>query len=185
MTDLFFEALQIVLFWEGGYGDDHRDPGGATNFGITHKTLSDWRKKPITKQDVIDLKMDEVEKIYKALYWIPAHCDKLPDALAIAMFDCAVNQGVDRAKKFLQVSLEVVPDGNFGPRTFAAIDRADEEYLLKEFMVRRVMHYSGLKTLLTFGVGWFRRVFDVFGRCLVRTKFIESRLRNRLINKGE
>jgi len=177
MGDTFTDALQIVLSWEGGYGDDFRDPGGATNFGITFKTLSDWRKKPITKQDVIDLRMDEASEIYKALYWGPAYCDKLPDALAIAVFDCSVNQGVDRAKKLLQAALGVPQDGKFGPQTFAAINRNDEEHLLKEFMAKRAMHYSSLKNLLTFGYGWFQRLFDVYGKALTRTKFIESRLK--------
>jgi lysozyme family protein len=29
------QALRFTLQWEGGYVDDPRDPGGATNKGVT------------------------------------------------------------------------------------------------------------------------------------------------------
>lgn len=36
-------CLDEVLRQEGGYVDHPSDPGGATNMGITHKTLARWR----------------------------------------------------------------------------------------------------------------------------------------------
>lgn len=177
MSDLFTETLQIVLSWEGNYGDHIKDPGGATNFGITRKTLSRWLGTRASKQQVRDLTMQDAEKIYKTYYWIPAYCDQLPNAIAITMFDCAVNQGVGRAKKLLQSTLRVKVDGIIGPKTLAAVEWADEERLLRDFMAKRVMHYAGLETLSTFGFGWFRRCFDVYGRALMHTKFINSRIR--------
>lgn len=177
MHDVFMEALQITLSWEKGYGDHSKDPGGATNFGITRKTLSRWRGYKVTKLEVQCLQLQEAQNIYQEKYWRPACCNIFPDAIAIAVFDCAVNQGVGRAKKLLQSALKVKTDGVIGPNTRQAIIKADEEDLLRDFMAKRAMHYSGLKTLFTFGYGWFRRIFDVYGRALVRTKFIESRLK--------
>ncbi|MEK0326830.1 MAG: putative peptidoglycan-binding domain-containing protein, partial [Nitrosopumilus sp.] len=127
--------------------------------------------------EVKALSMQEAQTIYKEKYWFEACCHFFSDAIAIAMFDCAVNQGVGRAKKLLQSALRVKVDGAIGPKTLAAVERAEEEELLRDFMAKRAMHYSGLKTLFTFGYGWFRRIFDVYGRALVRTKFIESRLK--------
>lgn len=178
MIDIFMQALQITLSWEGGYGDHSKDPGGATNFGITRKTLSNWRGYRVTKAEVKKLQMFEAQNIYQEQYWVPACCNILPDSIAIAVFDCAVNQGVSRAKKLLQSALGVKKDGTIGPKTLQAINAADEGDLLRDFMAKRAMHYSGLKTLLTFGYGWFRRLLDVYGRALVHTKFIESRLSN-------
>ena len=48
MTDLteplrFARCLNAVLQQEGGFIDHRRDPGGATNLGITIKTLARWR----------------------------------------------------------------------------------------------------------------------------------------------
>ncbi len=40
----FARCLELVLRQEGGYADHPADPGGATNFGITRKTLARWRK---------------------------------------------------------------------------------------------------------------------------------------------
>ncbi len=148
-NDVFMAALQIVLSWEGGYGDHSKDPGGATNFGITRKTLSRWRGYKVTKAEVKELKMWEAQEIYQQKYWVPACCNIVPDAIAIAMFDCAVKQGVSRAKKLLQSALNVKADGAIGPKTRKAISTADEEKLLRDFMAKRAMHYSGLRTLLT------------------------------------
>ncbi|WP_201830655.1 glycosyl hydrolase 108 family protein [Microvirga zambiensis] len=35
VTDTFGRALTLVLNHEGGYVDNHKDPGGATNPGVT------------------------------------------------------------------------------------------------------------------------------------------------------
>ncbi len=40
----FQRALEHVLRFEGGYADHPRDPGGATKFGITRRTLASWRR---------------------------------------------------------------------------------------------------------------------------------------------
>lgn len=41
--DNFPPSVAFVFKHEGGYVDHPRDPGGATNLGITHNTLSRWR----------------------------------------------------------------------------------------------------------------------------------------------
>ncbi|MEX0307413.1 MAG: glycosyl hydrolase 108 family protein [Ruegeria sp.] len=41
----FNACLKHILKWEGGYVDHPKDPGGATNHGITHKTLASFRGK--------------------------------------------------------------------------------------------------------------------------------------------
>lgn len=43
LSDRFKYCLAIVLEFEGGYVNHPNDPGGATNMGITHKTLAAWR----------------------------------------------------------------------------------------------------------------------------------------------
>ena len=44
-----------VLASEGGYVNHPRDPGKATNMGITIATLSAWRGTKVTNEDVRNL----------------------------------------------------------------------------------------------------------------------------------
>ena len=45
--DNFEASLSAVLKHEGGYADHPRDPGGATNLGITRATLARWRGRKV------------------------------------------------------------------------------------------------------------------------------------------
>ena len=60
--------LSEILTREGGYVDHPHDRGGCTNFGVTLQTLSDWRGRPVTCEDVRALTRDEALTIYRELY---------------------------------------------------------------------------------------------------------------------
>lgn len=161
----FEDALEAILRWEGGFSDHPNDPGGATNFGITIATLRAWRAPaPVTKEDVRHLTREEAIEIYRANYWNECRCDELPDGVALAVFDSAVNQGVMRARRFLQTAVGVEADGIFGPITMGAVGAADQAELLDEFMARRAVHYASLTAI--FRLGWYRRVMDIHRRAL-------------------
>ena len=93
MNRNFERALSLVLEHEGGYVDHPRDPGGATNLGITLDTLSSWLGRVATKADVLALKVSDVGPIYRRRYWDTIEGDELPDGLDYAVFDFAVNSG--------------------------------------------------------------------------------------------
>lgn len=162
MHNNFDFCLEHILAYEGGYSDHPSDPGGATNMGITHITLRDWRNEPVTVEDVKALKRDEVAAIYKARYWDAARCGELPNGLDLAVFDCAVNQGVGRAVKLLQAALGVTIDGALGNvETMPAIAKANIDTLLTEFFSLRMNAYGRLVQLFqTFGLGWSRRLMS-------------------------
>jgi len=166
MTDTFALALDAVLRWEGGYADHAADPGGATTYGITRKTLSRWRGRRVTKAEVRALTRDEAAAIYRAWYWDACRCDELPAPIALAVFDAAVNQGPLRARTLLQEAAGVTADGVIGPATLHAVRAADAADLLRELMARRALHYAALPHLAVFGRGWFRRLFDIYARAL-------------------
>ena len=42
--DNFRKCLEVILHHEGGYVDHPKDPGGATNLGVTKQTYEDQRK---------------------------------------------------------------------------------------------------------------------------------------------
>jgi hypothetical protein len=65
--EAFGRCVEVVLGHEGGFSDHPEDPGGATNFGITHKTLAEFRGvDSVTKEDVRNLTRDEAKEIYRA-----------------------------------------------------------------------------------------------------------------------
>lgn len=166
MADTRFQAcLAQVLRHEGGYVDHPVDPGGATNMGITHKTLARWRKVSpwweLPKSAVKTLARGEVAQIYRALYWDVCRARDLPPGVDLAVFDYAVNSGPDRAIRTLQAVLGVVVDGRVGPLTLAAAGKADAARSIDAICDRRLGFLRILKTFPTFGRGWTSRVASV------------------------
>ena len=159
MQKNFEAALKHVLAFEGGYCDHPRDPGGATNLGITIRVLERYRGRPVTKEEVRALTKKEAKAIYRKFYWEPCRCAQLPTGLDFAVFDCAVNQGVARATRFLQQAARVAVDGQIGSITLGAVQAADREALLAEFISLRMQSYGLLQQLFrVFGLGWSRRL---------------------------
>jgi len=162
-------CLDEVLRHECGFADHPSDPGGATNMGITHKTLARWRKiSPwwaLPKSAVKALQRDEAAKIYRASYWDRAKCGSLPKGLDLALFDFAVNAGPDRAIRTLQAELGTLADGQIGPLTLDAITarvaRSGVAGLIGACCDRRLSFLTGLKTFVVFGKGWTARVAAV------------------------
>src|ERR1017187_2238655 len=103
MKDTFLKhALPTVLQFEGGYSDDPNDPGGATNFGITHYDYDQYRKSNgEPHQDVRNITQTEVVDIYRNKYWVGVNGDSLPYPIDWLQFDCAVNMGIGTANEML------------------------------------------------------------------------------------
>lgn len=162
MTASNFDAcLRLTLAHEGGFVDDPRDPGGATNLGITRATLAAWRGRRVTRAEVRALKVSEAKAIYRRLYWDAVRGDDLPSGLDAVMFDHAVNSGPRAAVVTLQKALRVKADGRFGPVTLHALKAAHIRILISEMCRRRRSFLARLKTFRWFGRGWTRRVEDV------------------------
>ena len=96
----FERALAFVLRWEGGKVDDPHDKGGRTNRGITQRTYDGWRdEKGLPRRDVYELEEEELQAIYRTLYWWPAKLLSWP--LNLVVFDSAVLFGAGRAGAWL------------------------------------------------------------------------------------
>lgn len=156
----FARALDLVLRHEGGYVDHPRDPGGATNMGITRATLAGWRGTPVTRRDVRRLTLAEAARIYRHLYWDAVCGDELPAGLDYCAFDAAVNSGPARAARWLQRALGVRADGVIGPVTLAAA-AAEPVAAIRRMARARLSFLQRLMTWTTFGRGWSRRVRDM------------------------
>lgn len=154
-------CLKNTLVYEGGYVNNPKDPGGATNMGITLATLQSWRNKKCSIDDVKNLTLQEATAIYNANYWRVIGGDYLPAGVDQVVFDFAVNSGVLRAKKTLQSILGVTPDGVFGDQTRFALEKQDSGTLIDEYCRTRLQFLQSLPTFTTFGKGWTARVIDV------------------------
>lgn len=126
----FQQAFEMAIGSEGGYVNDPQDPGGETKFGISKRAYPDL--------DIASLTLEQAKGIYLRDYWGPAGCGALMDnAMSMLLFDCAVNQGVFRAKQI-----------------------AGKAKTPAEFQAERALHYASLPTFQRFGRGWMRRLFD-------------------------
>jgi lysozyme family protein len=152
MKSNFEISLKHVLKHEGGYVDHPRDPGGATNLGVTIKTLSRWLKRPASKAEVRALTVEKVMPIYRAWYWDEVRADTLPSGVDVSVFDAAVNSGPARAERWLDEANTVPGDVYM---RFTAIDT------IKAYAKRRLSFLQALRTWQTFGRGWSRRVAEV------------------------
>jgi hypothetical protein len=95
------QILSRILTSEGSaFTHDPIDPGGATKFGVTQRTLSDWRGHAVSVDDVRDLTEEEARAIYQRLYLEPF--SYLTDgALKAQVVDIAVNSGHGTARTLL------------------------------------------------------------------------------------
>ncbi len=169
----FPACLADVLVHEGGYVDHPKDPGGATNLGITIGTLTGWLGRQATKAEVKALTKTTVAPIYRANYWDKIGGDDLPSGLDAAVFDFAVNSGPGRAAKLLQRLVGVSQDGQIGPMTLAAVAKvspAKVPDLINAYCDARMSFLRGLGTFDTFGKGWTRRVDGVREKSLQMAK---------------
>ncbi|WP_457091838.1 glycoside hydrolase family 108 protein [Microvirga sp. P5_D2] len=157
----FETAVALVLQHEGGFVNHPRDPGGATNFGITRETLSRSRGCLASVEDVRRLTREEAASIYRSLYWKAVRADELPLGLDLAVFDLAVNSGPKRAVTMLQSVLGVGADGLIGPVTIKAASRADPAATVRRLTRARLGFLFRLATWPVFGRGWRRRVLAV------------------------
>lgn len=157
----FARALPLVLKHEGGLVNHPKDPGGATNKGVTLATFRAYVKPKGTVADLKKITDEQVSAVYYRHYWARVMAHELPSGVDLAVFDFAVNSGPDRAAKTLQRVLGVVVDGKIGPATIAAAKKADARAVIKGVCSARLAFLKALKTWPTFGKGWARRVEDV------------------------
>lgn len=155
-------ALKHVLVHEGGFVNHPKDPGGATNRGVTQRVYDAYRdRQGQSRRSVRAITAEEVADIYKRQYWDAIRGDDLPSGLDYAVFDYAVNSGPRRAAQDLQRELGVAVDGVIGNVTLAEVAKVDVYDLIDRLCARRMRFLKGLKHWRTFGKGWTRRVTDV------------------------
>lgn len=159
------KAISDVLRREGGYVNHGSDRGGATNHGITQRTLTMWRAaRGLGFQDVRALTKADAAAIYRDNYWTPARCDDLPDEVRDVHFDAAVNHGVRRAALLLQEAAQIEQDGDIGPVTLGAVAAMNPAFLRARYIAARYRFYGQIinrdRSQLAFIAGWLNRMAE-------------------------
>ncbi len=137
----FDKVMEYVFRDEGGYVNHPKDPGGATNMGVTQRTYNGYcKQKGIPTKSVKDLTKDEAKQVYYELFWEKSGAKDIAqngnEKLAYVVFDTAIHSGIPRAKKLLAKS------------------NGDAEKMLDN----RLAFMKGLSTWNTFGKGWTNRI---------------------------
>nr|VFK08776.1 MAG: Lysozyme family protein [Candidatus Kentron sp. LPFa] len=164
MKENFENALKHVLVHEGGYVDHPKDPGGATNRGVTLETFRRFYGNQMGKEDLKAITDEQLGHIYKTGYWDKCRCDELPEGVDYVVFDQAVNSGPGRSAKWLQKTIGVPVDGGIGPQTIGAACQCSSPQVVGDMCEERLgfMKRIGNGELWeTFGRGWQRRVDGV------------------------
>lgn len=154
--DACFAYVAGVLEGGDAYTNDAADPGGETKWGIS--------KRAFPSEDIPNLTEARARELYRRHYWQRVRGDDLPPALALCVFDCAVNQGTGIAARLLQRAVGATPDGVLGPDTMLAVARAGVLPAITALMQYRAQRYLSLDnaTEERFERGWINRLFGVF-----------------------
>lgn len=161
MNGNFEQCLALVLKSEGGFVNNPRDPGGMTNLGVTKVTYEGYVNRHVDEAEMRSLTPALVAPLYKKMYWDRIKGDALPVGVDYCLFDLAVNSGVGKAGKLLQMALNLPEDGIIGPITLHALEARDPHEIIEQVCQERLAFLQSLGTWNTFGKGWGRRVAEV------------------------
>lgn len=136
----FIYAVNFVLEREKNYVNDPKDPGRATNLGITHKTYDAFRRKHgLSTKDVKHITKEEAIQCYYEDYWKKSGADKIKNPImSLLVFDSYV-QHYEQAKKIYAKSGD-------NPSRFLEI---------------RWQYYKSLSSFSYFGKGWKSRMDEL------------------------
>ncbi|MFZ4540067.1 glycoside hydrolase family 108 protein [Propionivibrio sp.] len=144
----FTDCLQHALTLAEGFTDNHVNPGGARNFGITQAVYNSWNAlRGLPLLSVREITPADVRDVYKERYWTACRCEDLPSPLDLVVFDTAIAHGVNRAIKWLQHCVGVPATGILCDATMyaikgIAIDRRID-HLVESYLDARTAFYAG------------------------------------------
>ncbi|WP_424944002.1 holin-associated N-acetylmuramidase [Aliiroseovarius crassostreae] len=150
------EIADEIIAREGGYVNDPDDPGGATKYGVTIKTMRGLGMDltgdgKITTQDVKALTRAQARQIFVRHYFHRPRIAELPTSLQPSVFDMYVNAG-GNAVRILQrllgkMGYPVAVDGALGPQSLGAARlavAAAPDHLADAYGIERRNYYYRL-----------------------------------------
>lgn len=158
----FDKSFDYVVGREGTFDDDPQDDGnwtgGKQGAGELKGTKFGISAAAYPNEDIQALTLERAKLLYRHDYWDKLECDTWDPRVAFVLFDAAVNQGVDRAKRMLQRAVGVNDDGKIGPHTRSAVRLHSPETFIEYFQAERILEYAQAARWERFKRGWARRV---------------------------
>lgn len=155
----------ILRTFEGSiFTEDPIDLGGATKFGITKRTLEDFRGHPVSVQEVADLTESEAIDIGVAIFAVESGLAGIIDArLRLACLDYAFHAGWVPAIRALQTAVGESVDGVCGPLTLKAanlqrIPQLTAQAICTTREQKLLAFIRKLPSQAKFALGWWSRV---------------------------
>lgn len=158
---------KFILSFEGGYVNDPKDRGGATNMGVT---IATWKAQGYDKNgdgkiDVKDLRLISVAdaiNIMRKNYWNRWKADQIDDQnLANTLVDWVWGSGKNGIV-IPQQMLGVTADGIVGPNTIKALNDVYAPAFFEKLRKRRLQYIDNIikkdRTQKRFQAGWYRRI---------------------------
>ena len=147
----FNKLIPFIYQHEGYKSDDANDLGGLTIWGIARRFY------PVEVDQMNQLDQEASKEIaggiYYRNYWQPLECDNYPDKVALALFDSAVNCGVQPVKTWLA---EIVKEYGANPPIITA----------HAIIFKRQQLYLNIcsrnPSQKVFIAGWIQRTLDIW-----------------------
>lgn len=149
MKERFDRAFDFMIENEGGFVNHPNDPGGATNYGVSLRTLRQLGDMDfdldgdgdIDVSDIRAMSLDDAKAFYRKHFWNAIKytdtegvkhylCEAIPEeSFAIKVFDMAVNMGARQANRIVQHAVNagylssppLNVDGVFGVKTMQMV----------------------------------------------------------------
>ncbi|MGD1713902.1 glycoside hydrolase family 108 protein [Dapis sp. BLCC M172] len=164
---LFETALSFTLYFEGGFSNHPADKGGRTYKGILQSVYNTYRRRRgLPPLDVTQMSDAELMEIYQG-YWDNSRSATMHPALAVVMFDTAVNFGINNSVTFLQQALGLPQTGIFDTKTKEALAEGNNRntalQMINERIIYRYKRVQEDASQMAFFHGWLARDYSLWG----------------------
>jgi len=133
---MFQTLIAIILNYEG----DKYDPSGPSKYGITIPILVEFRERQVLDTDIQNLTKEEAIRVYRKFFY-GAWMNDLDEGVALVVFDILVQHGQGKGTKLIQKALrDVKVDGLLGPKTRAALNKADNDFIKRVLYLRYIQY---------------------------------------------
>ena len=120
------------------------DRGGPTKFGVTQDKLSEWRRRPVSVDEVRNLTETEAREIYESDFIVkPGFLRINFEPLRVHAIDFGVNSGTARSIRYLQKLVGAKVDGVLGPRTADKVNTYPDQQELHLRLIRDRLRFLG------------------------------------------